>query len=131
MHLLGAENIGLVDMVKAKQILDRLKQHGFESSIDDFGIGFSSLNYLHKLPVTELKIDRSFINNIHENGGNAIVETIIQLAKNMGMTSVAEGIETEEQLKIIREMNCQIAQGYYFYKPMSIEEVEEILLKED
>ncbi len=121
------ENIGLVDLEKAKQIIHDLKLLGFESSVDDFGIGFSSLSYLHQLPVNELKIDRSFINNLTDNGGNAIVKTIIQLAKSMDLTAVAEGIESEEQLEVIREMNCQVAQGYYFYKPMSLDQIEELL----
>ncbi|BDH62186.1 hypothetical protein MTP04_23160 [Lysinibacillus sp. PLM2] len=124
------ENIGLVDLERAKQIINELSIHGFECSVDDFGIGFSSLSYLHQLPVTELKIDRSFINNLQDSGGSAIVKTIIQLASNMNLLSVAEGIETEEQLEIIREMSCQIAQGYYFYKPMSLEEADAIIQKE-
>lgn len=124
------ENIGLVDLKLAKQLLNELHQHGFESSVDDFGIGFSSLSYLHQLPLSEIKIDRSFINQLHEEGGSAIVETIIQLAQNMGMVAVAEGIETEEQLTKIQEMCCPVAQGYYFYKPMPIEQVDLLLNKE-
>lgn len=121
------ENVGLVDLEKAKAILDQLSQHGFESSVDDFGIGFSSLSYLNQLPISEIKIDRSFINRLHENKGCTIVQAIIQLAKNMGINTVAEGVETEEQLRMIREMACPTAQGFYFYKPLSIEQVDELL----
>ncbi len=121
------ENIGLVDLARAKQIIHDLKQLGFECSVDDFGIGFSSLSYLHQLPVNELKIDRSFINNLHDHGGSEIVKTIIQLARSMNLTAVAEGIESEHQLEVIRSMSCQVAQGYYFYKPMSLQEIDHIL----
>lgn len=121
------ENISLFDLNKAQQILNELRANGFESSVDDFGIGFSSLSYLHKLPVSEIKIDRSFIQNIHEQGASAVVETIIHLANNLGMKAVAEGIETEEQLRIMKKMRCPIIQGYYFYKPMSLEEVNRLV----
>lgn len=121
------ESVGLVDLERAKEILDKLHQYGFESSVDDFGIGFSSLSYLNQLPVSEIKIDRSFVNKLHENKGSTIVQTIIQLAKNMGLNTVAEGIETEEQLNLIREMACPTAQGFYFYKPMPIELVDKLI----
>ncbi|NLY80746.1 MAG: EAL domain-containing protein [Lysinibacillus sp.] len=107
--------------------MEKLHQIGFESSVDDFGIGVSSLSYLNQLPVSEIKIDRSFVNKLNENKGSTIVQTIIQLAKNMGLNTVAEGIETEEQLKLIREMACPTAQGFYFYKPMPIEQVDELI----
>lgn len=124
------ENIGLADIEKAKETLNELEKRGFEIAVDDFGKGFSSLNYIHQLPVKEIKIDRSFIQQIDDRNAKSIVTMIIQLAFKMGMTTVAEGIETAEQLTIIRNMNCQIAQGYYFYKPMPIEEINEILKKQ-
>lgn len=121
------ESVGLVDLERAKNILDQLQHYGFESSVDDFGIGFSSLSYLNQLPISEIKIDRSFVNKLHENKGSTIVETIIQLAKNMGLNTVAEGIETEEQLEMLKEMACPTAQGFYFYKPMPIELVNKLI----
>lgn len=124
------ENIGLVDIEKAIEILRELEIHGFEIAVDDFGKGYSSLNYIYQLPVKEIKIDRSFIQQIGNPNGKAIVSTIVQLAYNMGMTTVAEGIETVEQVSIIRKMNCHIAQGYYFYQPMSFNEVEKLLINE-
>lgn len=122
------ENVSLFDLNQAEQILQQLHENGFESSVDDFGIGFSSLSYLHRLPLSEVKIDRSFIQNIHEKGGKILVETIIQLANNMGMKTVAEGVETKEQLLALKSMGCLIVQGYYFYKPISISEVDKLLL---
>ncbi|HSP20688.1 MAG TPA: EAL domain-containing protein [Planococcus sp. (in: firmicutes)] len=113
------ERIGFVDIETAYKVFKRLKTFGFTSSIDDFGTGYSSLSYLQKLPVHEIKIDRSFISNMHEPATLAIVRTIIQLADNLQMTAVAEGIETEEQRKLLIDLGCRVGQGYYFYRPMS------------
>ncbi|MFJ7952355.1 EAL domain-containing protein [Lysinibacillus sp. NPDC096418] len=121
------ENIGLVDFQTALMIIRELNNYGFKTSVDDFGMGFSSLSYLQKLPFEELKIDRSFINGIEEAGTLAIVRSIIQLALNLGMTSVAEGIESEEQVEILRTLGCKVGQGYYYYKPMTIEQLDGIL----
>ncbi|EON74019.1 EAL domain-containing protein [Lysinibacillus sphaericus] len=121
------ENIGLVDFQTALAIIQELKSYGYKTSVDDFGTGFSSLSYLQRLPFTELKIDRSFINDINDAATLAIVRSIIQLALNLGMTSVAEGIENEEQVEILRALGCTVGQGYFYYKPMSIEQLDTIL----
>ncbi|WP_107947522.1 EAL domain-containing protein [Lysinibacillus parviboronicapiens] len=121
------ENIGLVDFQTALAIIQELKSYGFNTSVDDFGTGFSSLSYLQRLPFTELKIDRSFINDINDAATLAIVRSIIQLALNLGMTSVAEGIENEEQVEILRALGCTVGQGYFYYKPMSFEHLDAIL----
>ncbi len=121
------ESIELVDFPKAKLILEKLNDFGIESSIDDFGVGFSSLSYLPKLPFSEIKIDRSFVNSMDEPGMYAIVQTIIQLANNIDMRPIAEGIETKEQLAMLQKLGCPAGQGYYFYKPMTIEDAEKLL----
>ena len=123
------ESIGLVDFELAKNIFGQLKLAGFESSVDDFGMGFSSLSYLQQLPVSEIKIDRSFISKIENEGTLAIVRTIVQLAANLNMQSIAEGIETVEQLTILRTIGCNCGQGYYFYKPMTFDQMDIILDK--
>lgn len=123
------ENIGLVDFQTAFSIIQELKEYGFKTSVDDFGTGFSSLSYLQRLPFTELKIDRSFINDINDAATLAIVRSIIQLALNLGMTSVAEGIENKEQVEILRALDCKVGQGYFYYKPMTIEQLDAILDK--
>lgn len=123
------ENIGLVDFQTAFSIIQELKEYGFKTSVDDFGTGFSSLSYLQRLPFTELKIDRSFINDIKDAATLAIVRSIIQLALNLGMTSVAEGIENKEQVEILRALGCTVGQGYFYYKPMTIEQLNAILDK--
>ncbi|SCY57046.1 sensor domain-containing protein [Lysinibacillus fusiformis] len=121
------ENIGLVDFQSAYKIIQELKSYGFKTSVDDFGTGFSSLSYLQQLPFTELKIDRSFINALEDPATLAIVRSIIQLALNLGMISVAEGIETEEQVEILRALGCTVGQGFFYFKPMAIEELDLIL----
>ncbi|WP_285396848.1 EAL domain-containing protein [Lysinibacillus sp. fls2-241-R2A-57] len=123
------ENIGLVDFQTAFSIIQELKGYGFKTSVDDFGTGFSSLSYLQRLPFTELKIDRSFINAINDAATLAVVQSIIQLALNLGMTSVAEGIESKEQAEILRTLGCTVGQGYFYYKPMPIEQLDAILDK--
>ena len=124
------ESTGLVDFVGAKKIFDKLKAAGFEISVDDFGVGFSSLSYLPKLPVSELKIDRSFISALDEQDTRAVVMTIIQLAKNLNLSIVAEGIEEERHIRILRELGCTTGQGFYFYKPMPLNEIDQLLDKE-
>lgn len=124
------ESIGLVDFDLAKNIFEQLKLAGFESSIDDFGMGFSSLSYLQQLPVSEIKVDRSFVSKIENEGTLAIVRTIVQLAANLNMHSIAEGIETVEQLTILRDIGCMSGQGFYFFKPMPFEEINLILDKQ-
>ncbi|KGR74573.1 GGDEF domain-containing phosphodiesterase [Ureibacillus sinduriensis] len=121
------ESVELFDFKKAKDILLELKKLGYESSIDDFGVGFSSLSYLQQLPFSEIKIDRSFINDINNSDMHAVVQTIVLLAEKLRMHVVAEGIETAEQYSILQKMGCKSGQGYYFHKPMPLEEAENLL----
>jgi len=88
--------------------------------MDDFGTGYSSLSYLQRLPIDTLKIDRSFISKIHEKpeSNRNIVEVIVSLAHKLGMTAVAEGIETPEQYAILLDMTCDFGQGYLFSRPL-------------
>ena len=119
------ESISLVDIERAQKNLQRLRSLGFQTSVDDFGMGYSSLSYLQRLFFTELKIDRSFISKIHEQGTMTIVRSILQMANDLQMTSIAEGIETKEQYELLKQIGCNVAQGYYFYKPMPLELIEE------
>ncbi|HSJ38326.1 MAG TPA: EAL domain-containing protein [Planococcus sp. (in: firmicutes)] len=116
------ERIGFVDIEAARKIFRQLTKYGFTSSVDDFGTGYSSLSYLQKLPVSEIKIDRSFISKMHEADTLAIVRTIIQLAENLDLLAVAEGVETEEQKQQLLALGCHVGQGYYFYRPMPLED---------
>jgi len=109
-------------------LLNRLKQTGVQLSIDDFGTGFSSLSYLQRLPFDTLKIDRSFVYSVGENGENSeILQTIISLAKNLKMRVIAEGIETHSQLGVLRNLGCDYGQGYLLAKPKSKDETEKLL----
>ncbi len=109
---------------KAVEMLYQLRELGIEINIDDFGTGYSNLSYLMQLPIATLKIDRSFISPIKENGENMeIVEIIVMLARNLGMKVIAEGVETPAQLKQLKKLNCEGAQGYLFSRPMSFEEL--------
>ena len=104
-------------------LLHKLRSMGIGLSIDDFGTGYSSLSYFKRIPASELKIDRSFINNMLESTGDrSIVATVIELAHRFDMQVVAEGVESAEQLDMLRELGCDVAQGYYFSEPLPQQE---------
>jgi EAL domain-containing protein (putative c-di-GMP-specific phosphodiesterase class I) len=111
------------------RLVHRLKDLGLHLVIDDFGTGYSSLSYLQRLPIDTLKVDRSFVSRIQSepDGNRNIVEAIISLAHRLKMMVVAEGVETEEQFAILREMNCQFGQGYLFSKPLAKPNVNEVI----
>lgn len=118
------ETIAIHNMEYTIEILNELDKLGITVAIDDFGTGYSSLSYLSEMQVDELKIDRSFIWDIEENPKNkSIANAIILLANQLGLKVTAEGVETEEQLNILKAMKCDIAQGYYFSKPVPSEEI--------
>ena len=102
--------------------LHHLRSLGFEIAIDDFGTGYSSLNYLKNLPVDTLKIDRTFVNDIGSESGNAIINAIVSMAQALNLNLVAEGIETISQVNHLRELKCTSAQGYLISKPLRIED---------
>ncbi|MEH1912802.1 bifunctional diguanylate cyclase/phosphodiesterase [Nostoc sp.] len=116
---------------KATSVLKQLKAFGLQLCIDDFGTGYSSLAYLHKFPIDVLKIDRSFINRIDSDTEQfAIVRAIVTLADNLGMSVVAEGVETIDQLVQLKLLQCQQAQGYLFSKPLDQEQARILLASE-
>ena len=109
-------------------LLTQLRELGVQLSIDDFGTGYSSLSYLQRFPIDTLKIDRSFVTQMMENEENlAIVRTIVALAQNLGMDVVAEGVETEEQLKLLRKLECQNGQGYLFSTPLGGRQLDQFI----
>ncbi len=112
------ESLTMGDAEKSVETLAHLKALGVRLSMDDFGTGYSSLAYLHRFPLDVLKIDRAFVARVETEGGLQIVKTIMTLAHTLGMSVIAEGIETQEQGKILAELGCKFAQGYYFFKPM-------------
>jgi EAL domain-containing protein (putative c-di-GMP-specific phosphodiesterase class I)/ActR/RegA family two-component response regulator len=107
------------ELVTSLEILTRLRMKGIELSIDDFGTGYSSLSQLYRMPFTELKVDQNFVMNMaQDNDARGIVKTCIILAHELKMSVVAEGVEDKETLLLLKEMGCDIAQGYYFAKAM-------------
>jgi diguanylate cyclase (GGDEF)-like protein len=109
----------------ALKLLTKLHEMGFKLSIDDFGTGYSSLAYLKKFPVDELKIDQSFVFDLADRDDDAIiVRSTIELAHNMGMKVVAEGVESEDILSTLSILNCDLAQGYYMSRPIAAQDLE-------
>ena len=112
----------------ALSVLANLRALNIRLHIDDFGTGYSSLSYLHQFPIDTLKIDRSFTSRMPDDGQNAeIVRTIMALAKNLGLSVIAEGVETREQAESLRELNCELAQGFFFHPPLDPDQVTSLL----
>jgi len=116
------------DSTNVRGVISRLQAAGFLVFMDDFGSGYSSLNMLRSVGIDVLKMDKGFIDNARmENGQDAIISSVIKMAHMMGLPVISEGVETEEQRDSLRSMDCDYVQGYYYYKPMCIEEFEKIL----
>lgn len=114
------------DFDKNMEVLSKLQTYGFQIEIDDFGSGYSSLNMLRNISANVLKIDREFLKATeNESRDQDILQSIIILAEKIGMNVIVEGVETEKQLKMLMDMGCKMFQGYYFSKPLSVEEFEE------
>jgi len=127
-HLEITETSAMADLDRSVRTLHQLRELGVHLHVDDFGTGYSSLSYLHRFPVDSLKVDRSFVMNMTEGSGNlAIVRTVIDLARSMNLSVVAEGIETEEQLAALRGMGCNYGQGWLFSKALEPCAVEAVL----
>jgi len=111
--------------------LNLIRDHGVQIALDDFGTGYSSLSYLRKLPLDFLKIDRSFIADLEDSGdGAAVAESILALARTLNLRAVAEGVETEAQLKFLSQRGCEECQGYFFAKPMPGDALERWLAEQ-
>ena len=123
------ESIVMEDVESAITMLAQMKALNVQLSIDDFGTGYSSLSYLYRFPTDTLKIDRSFVSRIEDNGENAaIVRTIVTLAHNLGMDVIAEGVETMEQFLQLQALGCEYGQGYYFSHPLDSEAASAFLI---
>jgi len=123
------ESILLGDVDSALATLASLREMGLALSIDDFGTGYSSLSYLCRFPVTRVKLDRSFIHQMVSDGRTlALVRSVIELAHQLGLVCVAEGIETEDQLALLRELGCDEGQGYLFARPLPADAASDMLL---
>lgn len=124
------ESLIMQDINAAISTMNQLKKLGIFLSIDDFGTGYSSLSYLKRFPIEKLKIDRSFIKDVMQQGNDAAITTsIIALAQNMNLKTIAEGIETEEQLQFLRQAGCEEGQGFYLGRPKLAMEIQQLLDK--
>jgi diguanylate cyclase (GGDEF)-like protein/PAS domain S-box-containing protein len=122
------ESAVMADPAAAVEMLQEIKSLGIQLAIDDFGTGYSSLSYLHRFPLDTLKIDRSFISGSGEgDDGMEIARTIMPMAKNLRLDVVAEGVETLEQVRLLRRLQCKYAQGYFFSRPLAPEDVPPLL----
>jgi EAL domain-containing protein (putative c-di-GMP-specific phosphodiesterase class I) len=116
------------DFERPRQALEALSELGLKIALDDYGTGFSSLSFLKRLPINVIKIDRSFISDIRNQSNDAaIVASTIALGHNLGLTVIAEGVETREQLIYLRAAGCDEVQGYYFQKPVPAAEIVDAL----
>jgi EAL domain-containing protein (putative c-di-GMP-specific phosphodiesterase class I) len=126
------EDLVIEDLERARDVLERLRESGIRVSIDDFGSGFSGLYYLRELPVDEVKLDQRFVMPIAEDDRSAsIVRAVIDLAHDLGVTCVAEGVETVEIANQLRTYGCDLAQGYLFSRPVAATELLETLASVD
>ena len=126
------ESIFFEHQERAIEMLDEIRAMGVEIDIDDFGTGYSNLSYLFRLPLSTLKIDRSFVSPIKEDGSNTeIVRTVLDLAKNLGLKTVAEGIETDAQFEALKNLGCDGGQGFLLAKPMDSDDIREFLTGSD
>ncbi len=124
------EGTAMEDLERTMVTLQRVRELGVSVAIDNFGTGYSSMRYLKQFPVNTLKIDRSFVRNLTvDTRDAAIVTSGIVLGHSLGMSVVAEGVETEEQLKFLRDAQCEQAQGFLFSRPLPVAEFTRLLAR--
>jgi EAL domain-containing protein (putative c-di-GMP-specific phosphodiesterase class I) len=122
------ETMVMQDLSGAREVMKKLRGLGVRLAIDDFGTGHSSLGYLKQFPVDEVKVDRTFVQGVADSPvDSAIVRAVIDLANAMGITAVAEGVETREQVARLTTLGCQVAQGFYFSRPLPASEFDDLL----
>jgi predicted signal transduction protein with EAL and GGDEF domain len=125
------ESMVMQDVNSTLSTLRSLKKLGLSISLDDFGTGYSSLSYLRRFPIDELKIDKSFVNDIHTDPDDAaIASAVIAMGLSLGLNVVAEGVERQEQIQLLRDMRCSQVQGYYFARPMDAQSFAHFQLKQ-
>jgi EAL domain-containing protein (putative c-di-GMP-specific phosphodiesterase class I) len=118
------ESAIMVDPIRAKAVLMELHSIGVSIAVDDFGTGYSSLAYLKQLPISEIKIDRSFVMEmLDDENDRIIVKAIVDLAHNLGMSVVAEGVSSNEALALLATLGCNEAQGYFIKRPIPADEL--------
>ena len=121
------EGVLINDMVGTSEVLTALSNLGVSIALDDFGTGYSSLSYLRALPLHRLKIDQSFVADIDDPEAQSVVQTIIDLCRRLELEVVAEGVETLQNVETLREMQCEVLQGYFFSRPVPASKVQGFL----
>ncbi len=122
------EHALVTDLASAKRVISSLKSVGIKIALDDFGTGYSSLCYLSELPFDKIKIDRSFIKTLHEREESAkVVNAIVGLGRSLGVTTIAEGVETEREAAFLREIGCTVAQGFLYSTPVPASELQALV----
>jgi EAL domain-containing protein (putative c-di-GMP-specific phosphodiesterase class I) len=125
------ETVLMESIEESRDKLQQVRELGVHIALDDFGTGYSSLGYLSRLPIDTLKIDRVFVHGMTEKADDAsIVAAMISLGKALNLTIVAEGVETEEQARLLKLLRCHQMQGYLFSKPIPKEQLEDLLAPE-
>jgi EAL domain-containing protein (putative c-di-GMP-specific phosphodiesterase class I) len=125
------ESLLIADVDDAVAKITALKAHGVSFALDDFGTGYASLNYLKRLPLECLKIDRSFVEDIITDPNDAaIAKTIVAMAQCLGLSVIAEGVETKEQQNLLLGIGCRVYQGYLFSRPLPVEKFEQLVVRE-
>jgi EAL domain-containing protein (putative c-di-GMP-specific phosphodiesterase class I) len=120
------------DYSRAVSILRRLKALGIRIAMDDFGTGYSSLSYLHRFPIHTIKIDQSFVKEIHDEQGHyPVILAIISIARGLGLHLIAEGVETDVQARYLKANGCLTMQGYLFHRPISLPSFISVLQGQD
>lgn len=126
------ESLAMSDVLQAIAVLLKFRDFGIAVSVDDFGTGYSSLSYLKDFPLAELKIDKAFVDGLPDNlGDQAISSAIITMAKKLGYKIVAEGVENQQQADYLRSVGCDLIQGYYYSKPLSVKEFHEFYFRQE
>jgi EAL domain-containing protein (putative c-di-GMP-specific phosphodiesterase class I) len=122
------ETSALEDLAHVSQVISACGALGAGVALDDFGTGYSSLTYLQRLPINKIKIDKSFVRDMTSDHNDAIlVQTIIGMAINFHLNVIAEGVETEEQLILLKQFGCMVCQGYLYSKPLPADQFERFL----
>ena len=125
------ENVLISNYAAANEIFTKLRNLGVQLEIDDFGSGYSALGYLQHFPISAIKIDKSFVDEIgRSKRGIELIRAIVSMARELGMESIAEGIETDEQLGQLRGLSCNLGQGFLFSRPLDKESAEEMLARQ-
>ena len=124
------ESAVIQDVRQAVSVMQRIRKLGVRIALDDFGTGYSSLNYLRMLPIDTLKIDQSFVQDvITDPGSRSIIRFLVQLSRELGLRTVAEGVETEDQLAFLKEAGCDEIQGFFVSPPISVGAIETMLAR--